>query len=102
MAYVRQAEVVRHVSRPSQDRWVPTLKRSRSSWRMPRQSGQFSSVWVEVRDDPYDNGVMAKRLIFTLVERTDVVVPDTYYPTPPRRFRVPTPDHERLYPPERD
>ena len=46
--------------------------------------------------------VMAKRLIFNLVERTDVVVPDAYYPTPPRRFRVPMPDHERLYPPQRD
>ncbi len=46
--------------------------------------------------------LMAQRLIFNLVERTDVVVPDAYYPTPPRRVRVPIPDRERVYPPQRN
>ena len=31
------------------------------------QSGQFESLWVDVRDDAYDNGVAARRVIFSFV-----------------------------------
>ena len=103
--YVRQIEVRRHVSLPSQDRWLPyaeaeafIVEDAERLWR----SGQLETLWVEVRDDPYENGVMAKRLIFNFVERLDVEIPAAAYPTPPPMYRVPQPDHERLYPPQED
>ena len=105
VTYVRQIEVRRHVSLPSQDRWLPyaeaeafIVEDAERLW----QSGQLETLWVEVGDDPYENGVMAKRLIFNLVERLDVEVPAATYPTPPPMYRVPPSDHERLYPPQGD
>ena len=103
--YVQQIEVARHVSQPRRDYWV--AYREAEPFIVPDAqrlwlSGQFETLWVEVRDDPYENGVMAKRLIFNLVERADVAVPAADDPTLPVEYRVPPPGYERLYPiPER-
>ena len=100
--YVMQAEVVRHVSAPMHEKWVPyaeaepyILADADRYW----TSGQFETLWVEVRDWPFANGVIGRQLVFNFVERPDVAVPASDHPTPPPEYRVPPPDYERLYPP---
>ncbi len=102
VTYIREANFPEYVSRPSLDRWVPydsTQARLVADAERLWQSGQFESLWVDVRDDTWGNGVAGKRVIFSLVERRYLLIPTTAYPTPPPDYRQPPVGHERLYPP---
>ena len=100
--YVLQAETPRHVSFPSQDRWVPyseaepvILDDADRFWK----SGQFESLWVDVVDRPFENGVVGRLVIFNFVEQADIEIQTADYPTPPPEYRQPPAGYERLYPP---
>ena len=102
VTYIAQADIPGYVSRPSQNRWVPydeaepqVLDDAERFW----QSGQFDSVWVDVRDDSWENGVAGRRVIFSFVEREDIRAPTADYPMPPPEYQQPPEGHERLYPP---
>ncbi len=62
-------------------------------------SGRFSSVWVDVEDDPFANGAAGKRVIFNMVERIQPGPPPDGLPEPPPGYELPPPSHERVYPP---
>ena len=98
--YLMQAETRRNVSLPSRGRsyWEAEpviLDDAQRFWK----SGQFESLWVDVLDDRFENGLAGKRVVFNFVERTDTAIPTADYPTPPPRYRQPPAGHERLYPP---
>jgi hypothetical protein len=63
------------------------------------QTGKFKSLWVDVTDRPFNNGVPGILVIFNFVERTDMEVPAVDYPTPPEPFQQAPTNHRRLYPP---
>ena len=76
--YVLQAETSRHVSVPSQDRWVSyseaepvILDDAERFWK----SGQFESLWVDVVDRPFENGVIGRLVVFNFVEQADIEIP---------------------------
>ena len=100
--YVLQAETPRHVSYPSRDQWVwyseaepVILDDAERFWK----SGQFESLWVDVVDRPFENGVVGKVVTFNFMELADIEIPRSDYPTPPPEYRQPLPGYERLYPP---
>ena len=100
--YVLQAETPRHVSFPSRDRWVSyseaepvILDDAERFWK----SGQFESLWVDVVDRPFENGVVGRLVIFNFVEQADLDIPSSDHPTPPPEYRQPPAGYERLYPP---
>ena len=62
-------------------------------------SGGFVSVWVDVVDSRFENGVVGKRVVFNFVERRDRRPPTDPHPTVPPAFRESPPGHTRLYPP---
>lgn len=100
--YVMQAETPGVVSSPTRERWVlygeaepVILDDAVRFWR----SGQFESLWVDVVDRPFENGVVGRLVIFNFAERSDIVIPTAEYPTPPLEYQQPPAGHERLYPP---
>ena len=97
--YMMQAETRRVVSLRSRGRsyWEAEpviLEDAERFWK----SGQFESLWVDVLDDRFENGLAGKRVVFNFVEQTDTAIPTAEYPTPPPAYRRP-PAGERLYPP---
>ena len=62
-------------------------------------SGRFHSVWVDVFDQPFENGALGRTVIFNVVERAEPGPPPAGLPTPPPGFERPPPSHERVYPP---
>ena len=66
------------VSLPSEGRWVPyseateqvAIEDHRRLW----DTGFLNDLWIEVIDDPYPNGVEAKRIIYNLEERERVKI----------------------------
>ncbi len=56
--------------------------------------GSLKSLWVDVLDAPWENGVAGKRVTFNLVERLQ---PDQEPPVPPG-VEAPPNGHERIYP----
>jgi hypothetical protein len=100
--YVDAANGFPYRSVPLEDRWgtfdeaaPQILADAERFWR----SGQFDSLWVDVRDQAWRNGVTGRHVIFNFVERADTVVPTATYPTPPPEYDEPPAEHERLYPP---
>ncbi len=102
--YFLQLETLgqRRVSNASSRHWVPyseaeplILEDAERFWR----SGQFESLWVDVLDASFTNGVAGRIAFFNLVERADIVIPAAGYPTPPPEYRQPPAGHERIYPP---
>lgn len=100
--YVAAADFPHYVSRPSRYQWIPyadaepkVLDDAQRFWK----SGRFESLWVDALDDPFENGVAAKRVIFNFAEQTDTVIPTANYPTLPPEYRRPPLGHARLYPP---
>ena len=100
--YVLQAKTWQYVSVPSRDRWVPYYEAeplivddAERFWK----SGQFESLWVDVEDRPFENGVVGRVVTFNFVEAAEIEVPSSGYPTPPPEYRQPAAGHERLYPP---
>jgi hypothetical protein len=100
--YVDAASGFPYRSIPLQNKWVTfkeaapqILVEAARFWR----SGQFESLWVDVRDQSWSNGVTGRHVTFNFVERTDTVMPAAAYPTPPPKYREPPAGQERLYPP---
>ena len=100
--YVLQAETSRYVSLPSQDRWVSyseaepvILDDAERFWK----SGQSESLWVDVVDRPFENGVVGRVVVFNFVEQADIEIPSADYPTPPPEYRQPPAGYERRFPP---
>ena len=93
--------VPRYRSLPSQNKWVPYAETEpfiRSDADRLWGTGKLESLWVEVRDEPWTNGVRGKRIVFNLVERDGEPVVPTGPPRLPTGFEEPTPGHERVYP----
>jgi outer membrane protein insertion porin family len=64
-------------SAPSQDRWVPynedsILEDFDALWR----TSFLDNLWVEVADEPYPNGVMGRKVVFHMEERSRVKMVD--------------------------
>ena len=83
-------------------RWIPYTRvesaifdDAQRLWR----SGLLHSLWVDVVDNPFDNGVVGKRVLFNLVERAQAGAPPTRFPEPAPGYETPSPPHERIYPP---
>ncbi len=102
VTYVRAVNVLDFVSLPGRNRWVVydeaepvILGAAERLWK----SGQYESVWVDVRDEPWANGVAGRHVIFNFVDHADTDIPTADYPTPPPEYRQPPTEHERLYPP---
>lgn len=62
-------------------------------------SGHFHSVWVDITDQPFENGALGRIVIFNVVERAKSGPPPTGLPEPPPGFELPPTSHERVYPP---
>ena len=65
------------------------------------QSGELHSLWVEAVDEPFENGVVGRRVVFYLIERTRASASPRGLPAPPLGFETPPAHHERIYPPPR-
>jgi hypothetical protein len=62
------------------------------------QSGLLESLWVDVKDYPYVNGVVGRNVVFNFVERDgEAVAPDGPPRVPESYSMVPT-GTARLYP----
>lgn len=76
--YLYYMEVKNEVSLPSQQKWAPytdeTVQVILDDYQRLWDTGFLNDLWVEVVDDPYDNGVEAKRVIFNLEERERVKI----------------------------
>ena len=100
--YLRQAEAVGYLSipgRPAYTRYTDVepviLRDAERFW----ESGGFVSLWVDVVDSRFENGVVGKRVVFNFVEQHDTRPPTEEHPTVPTAFRESPPGHTRLYPP---
>ena len=100
--YLRQASITKLLNMPGRNEWVSyadavpvILEDAAQFW----QTGKFKSLWVDVTDRPFDNGVPGILVIFNFVERTDTEVPTVDYPSPPAPFGEAPTNHRRLYPP---
>src|SRR5262249_21713227 len=64
-------------SQPSQDKWVPYSEDAvRADFWSIWRAGFLDNLWVEVIDEPYDNGVMGEHVVFHIEERSRVKVVD--------------------------
>jgi outer membrane protein insertion porin family len=64
-------------SRPSEGVWVPYDEKSvLDDFKRLWATNFLDNVWIEVKDTPYDNGVMGKEVIFNLEERQRVKIVD--------------------------
>ena len=78
MTYLYHMEVRHHVSLPSQGKWVPytpeiediVLADFHRLW----DTGFLDDLWIEVIDQPYENGVLGKRVIYNFDERERVKI----------------------------
>jgi len=102
VTYLGQAETVGYLSIPGRPAYTlytevePVIVQDAERfW----QSGGFVSLWVDVVDSRFENGVVGKRVVFNFVERRDRRPPTEEHPTVPTAFRESPPGHTRLYPP---
>src|ERR1043165_823757 len=64
-------------SRPSAGEWVPyDAQAPLDDFKRLWATGFLDNVWVEVKDVPYDNGVVGKHIVFNLEERQRVKIVD--------------------------
>ncbi|HJN44924.1 MAG: hypothetical protein CL477_07605 [Acidobacteria bacterium] len=103
--YLRQSDTTHYLSIPGRLRYSlyteaepVILADAERFWR----SGQFESLWVDVTDSPFENGVVGKHVVFNFVERAETRIPTADNPTTPPEFRQPPAGHQRLYPPPED
>ena len=78
LTYLYYMEIKNHVSLPSQGKWVPyneaTERIVRDDFRRLWDTGFLNDLWVEAVDEPWENGVEGKRIIFNLEERERVKI----------------------------
>jgi hypothetical protein len=94
-------ELRRQVSKPSENLWFPFAESEpliRTDAERLWNSGMLESLWVEVRDEPYPNGVAGKRIVFNMVTREGEPVVPSEAPSVPAGFEEPPPGHQRVYP----
>ena len=76
--YLYYMQITDHISAPSQGKWVPyseaTERVALADYQRLWDTGFLSDLWIEVIDDPYPNGVPAKRIIYNLEERERVKI----------------------------
>ena len=100
--YLGQAETVGYLSMPGRPEYTPYTDveaviqlDAKGFW----DSGGFLTLWVDVVDTRFENGVLGKRVVFNFVERRDRRPPTDAYPTVPPEFRDLARGYTRLYPP---
>ena len=76
--YLYYMQVTDHVSLPSQGKWMPyteeTVQVIRDDFDRLWDTGFINDLWIEVIDQPYENGVPAKAVIFNIDERERVKI----------------------------
>ena len=76
--YLYHMQVTNHVSAPTQGRWVPYTEEIEdvilADFRRLWDTGFLNDLWIEVIDEPYDNGVLGKRVIYNFEERERVKI----------------------------
>ena len=99
--YFGMMEVTEYVSKPALGEWIPyasaeelVVADAERLWR----SSLLESIWVDVTDQPYENGVAGKHVIFNFVESSQIRPEPAESPVPAPGFENPPPGHERLYP----
>ena len=74
--YLFNMEVTEYLSRPSQDKWMPYTEETeeviREDFLKLWDTGFLDDLWIEIVDQPWENGVIGKRVIFNLEERARV------------------------------
>ena len=74
--YLYYMTVQQQLSLPSQDKWMPYTEETeqliREDFRVLWDTGFLNDIWIEVVDEPWENGVMGKRVVFNLEERERV------------------------------
>ncbi len=101
--YFEMMEGIQYVSKPSLGEWIPyasaeevVVADAERLWR----SGLLDSIWVDVTDRPYENGVAGKHVIFNFVEssQNQTLPYPGESPVPAPGFEAPAAGHDRLYP----
>ncbi len=76
--YLYYMEITRQVSRPSEGRWTPYTEEIAETvlgdYQRLWNTGFLNDLWVEVIDQPYENGVQGKTVIFNIAERERVKI----------------------------
>ena len=76
--YLYYMEVRNHVSLPSQGKWMPYTNEIEdiilADFHRLWDTGFLDDLWIEVIDDPYENGVLGKRIIYNFEERKRVKI----------------------------
>ena len=74
--YLYYMTVQQQRSLPSQDKWMPYTEETeqiiREDFRVLWDTGFLNDLWIEVVDEPWENGVMGKRVVFNFEERERV------------------------------
>ncbi len=99
--YLAMVELVGRVSKPSSGDWRPyvgaeqvILVDADRLWR----SGLLESLWVDVVDEPYPNGVAGRRVVFNFVERDGEAAAPAGPPRVPESYSTLPTGTARLYP----
>ena len=76
--YLYYMEIRNHVSLPSQSKWVPYTEELEdvilADFRRLWDTGFLDDMWIEVLDEPYENGVLGKRVVYNFEERARVKI----------------------------
>ena len=76
--YLYYMEVANYVSLPSQGKWVAYTEEIediiKADFHLLWDTGFLDDLWIEVLDEPYENGVLGKRVIYNFEERARVKI----------------------------
>ena len=76
--YLYYMQIGNHVSRPSEEVWTPYTEEMEeivlADFRRLWDTNFLDDLWIEVVDDPFENGVEGVRVIFNMEERQRVKV----------------------------
>ena len=80
------------LSRPSEGTWVPFNDQTEQSlladFKRLWATGFLDNLWIETLDEPYDNGVVGKRVIYHMEERPRVKIVDYTGSTKVERTKI--------------
>ena len=76
--YLYHMEIRNHVSLPSQGKWMPYTEEVEQiildDFQRLWETGFLEDIWIEVIDEPWNNGVVGKRVIYNFEERERVKI----------------------------
>ena len=76
--YLYHMRVTDHISNPPQGKWVPFTEAIEdvilADFHRLWDTGFLDDLWIEVIDQPYDNGVLGKHVIYNFEERQRVKI----------------------------